>query len=1115
MRCPRCAAEVPLAESCAGSGEALPAPVCPSCGAVRPPDARFCPECGARLAGRGGAQGTRPPAEAERRQLTVLLADLVGSTALAARLDPEEMRDVLQAFRAVCSEAVDRYDGFVAQFLGDGVLAYFGWPLAHEEDAERAVRAGLELTAATARLSPPGVGAALAARVGIATGLVVVGDRVGSEEARERAVIGETPNLAARLQALGGPGEVIIADGTRRLLGDVAELEDLGTPRLKGFAEPVRAWKVRGLRALEGRFEAREAGAALTPLVGREEELALLLRRWELAREGEGQAVLLSGEPGIGKSRLVRALRERLPDDPHTMLRCQCSPYHVNTSLYPVIEQLSRAARLEREDTAEARLAKLEALLAQAEPGARSAAPLLAPLLSIPILPERAPSPELTPQRLKELRLRVLVDQLAGLARTAPVMVVLEDAHWADPTTLELFALAVDRIRELRVLIVVTFRPELVPPWAVRAHVTSLTLSRLGRRDTGAMVAHIAGGRTLSPPVLAQIAARADGVPLYIEELTKAVLEAGVLHEAGQGCEPAASLPPAAIPSTLHDSLMARLDRLGPVKEVAQIAACIGREFRHELLAAVAPPGIKLAHALDRLRAAELVFRRGAPPDAAYAFKHALVRDAAHQSLLRSRRQQIHARIAHVLEERFPEAAATQPEALAHHCSEAGLVERAIEYRHKAAQVAMRRSAMSEAVAQVREGLALLPALAAGPARTRKEVDLQVDLGHALTTLKGLAAPDTGAAYARARALCRELGGGDPEPVALHGVWRFLHNRAELVAAQEVAEELLRWGKVRGDVAVEVLGHRSAAATRFFRGELSTALGHYERVLALSAPARHDAADNPLDPRLVTISHMSWELLLQGYPDQACARRREALAAAETWAWPYMQAVVMHHQNVLDQLRGDRRGVERRTAATMALTAAHGFTHWHATATILHGWAIAARGDLEAGLGEMRRGLVAKEATGARLKLPYYLGLMAGLLGRAGCGGEALPLVEDALGRAEATGERWCEAELHRLKGEVLLAADPAGAEACFRRAVEVARGQGARWWELRAATSLAALWADQGRRRRAHELLAPIHGWFGEGGDTPALQEARELLEVLPGPPAAAWARAPQAAGW
>jgi class 3 adenylate cyclase len=615
---------------------------------------------------------------AERRQLTVLFCDLVGSTELAARLDPEDMAAVIRAYQERCAQVIGRWGGHVAKYMGDGVLAYFGWPVAHEDEAERAVRAGLALGQALAGVTTPAT-EPLAVRVGIATGLVMVGELIGDGAAREETVVGETPNLAARLQALAAPASVVISQATRRLVGGLFEFEDLGPQRLRGFAAPLAAFRVAGERWAEGRFEARQS-ARLTPLVGRDEEIALLLRRWQQVKDGEGHVVLLSGEPGIGKSRLVREVRARLESEPHVRLLYQCSPHHTTSPLHPVIEQLERAAGFGRDDPHETKLDKLAALLARGTDRPEQAVPLIAALLGL-ATESRYPALDLTPQRQKQLTLQALVDQLDGLAAAQPVLLAYEDVHWSDPTTQELLGLTIERLQRLPVLLLITYRPEFSPPWPSQPHVSALALSRLGRREGAALVERVVRDKALPDEVAAQIVAKTDGVPLFVEELTKTVLESGLLKDAGDHYELAGALPPLALPSTLHDSLLARLDRLAPVKEIAQIGAALGREFSHGLLAGVADrPEADLQAGLDQLVAAELVYRRGTPPEVTYSFKHALVQDAAYGTLLKSRRQQLHARIAQVLTDQFPEMVETQPELLAHHCTQAGFIEKAVEY---------------------------------------------------------------------------------------------------------------------------------------------------------------------------------------------------------------------------------------------------------------------------------------------------------------------------------------------------------------------------------------------------------------------------------------------------
>ena len=695
---------------------------------------------------------SKPEDTAERRQVTVMFSDLVGSTALSARMDPEDLRKVISAYQKCTTETVRRFGGFVAKYMGDGVLVYFGYPQAHEDDAERAVRAGLELIEAVGGLKSS---APLQTRVGIATGLVVVGDLIGSGAAQEQAVVGETPNVAARMQGVAEPNTVVIAESTRKLLGNLFELEDLGAKDLKGIAGPAHAWAALRASSVESRFEALRT--ATTPLVGREEEIELLMRRWEQAKRGEGCVVLISGEPGIGKSRIAQTVLDRLSGEPHTRLRYFCSPHHQDSALYPSIMQLERAAEIRRDDTNEQRLAKLETVLAQATNDFSEAVPLLAELLSIPT-GDRYPPLNLTPQKRKERTLHAQMMQVERLAARQPVLMVFEDVHWSDPTTRESLDRLIDRVPALRVLVILTFRPEFAPPWVGRPQVTLLSLNRLPSRRRAEMIMHLTGGKVLPKEIADQIIDRTDGIPLFIEELTKAVVESGVLIDAGNRYTVAGVLPPLAIPTTLNASLLARLDRLAPVREVAQIGAALGRQFSHELISAVSPmPPQQLDDALTQLVSTELMFRRGSPPDAEYTFKHALVQDAAYGTLLRSRRQQLHGRITATLESRFLEIVETQPEVLARHCGEAGLVEKAVGYWLKAGQQAITRWAMTEAVALLRKGLDLLSGVPDGAARQDQELDLQIALGHALIATKGWPAPEPGKAFARARQLCEQL----------------------------------------------------------------------------------------------------------------------------------------------------------------------------------------------------------------------------------------------------------------------------------------------------------------------------------------------------------------------
>jgi class 3 adenylate cyclase/predicted ATPase len=1037
-----------------------------------------------------------PAPHAERRQLTVMLCDLVGSTALSAQLDPEEMRDVLRLYQDAAAGAVARFEGHVAKFMGDGVLAYFGWPKAHEDEAERAVCAGLELVRIVATLAPP-TKLRLEVRVGVATGLVVVGDLIGEGAAQEEAVVGETPNLAARLQSLAEPGGVVISPVTRQLVGGRFRCADLGAQHLKGFVEPVRAWRVIGEGRAEGRFEARQTGR-VTPLVGREHELGLLLDRWQQAKEGEGQIVALCGEAGVGKSRLVRALRERLAGEAYTPVSHFCSPYHQATALYPIVGLLERAAGLSREDPPQRQLDKLEAMVPTAS---AAVVALFADLLAIPT-GGRFPALGLSPQRQKERTFAALLDQLAGLAARQPVLALYEDVHWSDPTTLELLDLAVDRVQDLRVLALVTFRPEFRPPWIAAAHVTLLTLNNLSRRQTAAMVEQVTGGKALPPEVLEQIVAKTDGVPLFVEELTKTVLEAGLLRDSGDRYILRGPLPPLAIPTTLYDSLVARLDRLAPVKEVAQIGAVIGREFAHELIAAVTTLGEdRLGDALQQLTGAELLFRRGASPHATYTFKHALVRDAAYASLLRGKRQQLHARVAAVLEEQFPRRIEVEPGLLAHHWTEADLPEKAVDYRLKAGELAIRRSATSEALAQLGKGLDLLTGLPATAERDQRELRLQIALGVALMAAKGWASPEAGRANARARELCERLGDTRHLFPALYGQWVWHVVGAELDVGRAVGEEFLGLARRHGDPGAEIVAGRVVGTTLLLRGEVGSARDHFEQALALydSERDRDLAFVYAQDPRVAGLAGLSWALFILGYSGQASAGSLQALACARELGHQNTLGYALLYGCILAELGNDGRETREQAEALAALAAREGSPHFLAAATAVRVWTAIEDGASGGELEELRGALAAWRATGAGFLVPYFLGLLARAEARAGEIRMALDRVAEGLALVGKTNERWYEAELHRLRGELLLGLpepDRTCAEACFFRALTVARERDARAWELRAATSLARLCRGREKDEEARGFLDAVCRWFREAPESEDLRQARALLE-------------------
>jgi len=999
---------------------------------------------------------------------------------------------------------VGRFGGFVAKYMGDGVLVYFGYPQAHEDDAEQAVRAGLDLVAAVASLKTH---TALQTRVGIATGLVVVGDLIGSGSSQEEAIVGETPNLAARLQGIAQPNTVVIADSTRRLLGNLFELQDLGPTDLKGIAGPVPAWAALRASSVGSRFEALHT-TGLIALVGREEESQLLHRRWSRAKSGEGQVVLLSGEAGIGKSRLTAALLEKLATEPHTRLRYFCSPQHTDSALYPIIGQMERAAGLAHDDKLQARLDKLDAVLAQTSTSTQDAA-LFAEMLSLPN-DGRYPALELTPQQRRQKTLEALISQLEALTRRNPVLMIFEDAHWTDPTSLEVFGRVVNGIAILPVLLIVTFRPEFDPPWIGQPHVTALTINRLTQRDVAAMIDRVVGNKLLPASIRRDIVERTDGIPLFVEEMTKAVLEAES-EGAARRMVAAVPSPALAVPASLQASLMARLDRIGPAKELAQIGAAIGREFSHALLALVARKSeAELGSALDRLVQAGLLFRQGVPPHASYLFKHALVQDAAYGTMLREPRRALHARIAEALESRFAETSESQPEILARHCTEAGLIEKAAGLWGKAGQRSLDRSALVEAAAQLTRALEQIATLPGTPALRREQIKLQVALITPLIHVKGYAAAETKAAAKQARLLIEQaeaLGEPSEEPLLLFSVlyafWVANFGAFNGDVCRDLAAQFLALAEKQRATVPLMIGHRIVGSSLLFTGDIAEGRGHFDQALALYDPAEHRSLATRFgqDTWMTLLSYRSLALWLLGCPEAALSDADEALKNSREIGQAATLMFALRITQTTYGLCGNRVATAAHAQELVALAEEKGAPFWKAFGMMNQGSVLALTGRASGATEMLISGIAAYRTTGATIFLPFYLPHLARAHAELGQFEEAWRCIGQAMRAAETTKEKWCEAEIHRTAGEITLlspAPDAAKAQAHFERALAIARAQQAKSWELRAATSLARLWRDQGKRQQARELLAPIYGWFSEGFDTRDLKEAKALLDEL-----------------
>ena len=1096
--CLQCA--LPLGNPCAG------------CGAANPAQARFCAHCGLRLGGQPSEQatGTRDAVEsgrkagpterdAERRQVTVLFCDLMGSTALSERLDPEDFRRIVLQYQQVCSEAVSRYEGHIGHYLGDGVLVYFGYPLAHEDEAQRAVRTGLVILTELKKLShrlQQEDGADLSARIGIHTGQVIVGE-VGGGTWREHSAVGETPNLAARVQILAEPNTLLITGATHRLVGAHFTCQDLGMHSLKGLARPVHLFRVLGESGIETRMQAARI-AGITALVGREHEMELLTQCWQRVQAGKGQLVLLGGEPGIGKSRLVEELKARLTGESSSVLESYCLAYQRNTAFASLVHLLQRTCGLSEGDSPQEKLVKLRTSLERVGVDSKEAVALLAPLVTL--APEAGYTPlALDPLRQRQLTLTTLTAWLTGTAKQEPVLFIMEDLQWADPSSLEVLGLVVSQLSTCRLMLLLTFRPDFRPPWPASDDVHSVVLTRLAHEQTATLATRVAHNRSLPDEVLQEVVKRTDGVPLFVEEMTKMLLESGILKPVNGSYELTGPLRAQAVPSTVQDSLMARLDRLDQAKTVAQIGAAIGRDFRHEVLrAVVGMDELDLERDLSRLIEADLITRDGLPPQATYTFNHALIQDSAYQSLLKTTREQFHRRIAGVLVERFPEVAETQPEVLAQHFTAAGFARQAVGYWEKAGQRAAERAAHTEAIGHIRAGLELCPRIPEDTVRYSLEVRLQVLLGLSITASSGYAVPQVGEAYQRARELCDLLGNTADQYPVLRNLCTFYIVRDELNSAKERAERCLHLGLEtdRDDYLIE--GYNILGYALSYMGELKKGTELLEKAVEEyhSRKGKRLTYGTAQDPAVASFCLLALNRWMLGDCTQAAQYKQKALELAEELKQPFVLAYAHCYVAMYHNLLCEFSSAAHHAGVTLEISQRHGFLAWLSWGVLQLAIARGRMGGGDEAIAQLTQTLAMQQMAGAEIAMSYFLGGLAEVYRVAGRVKEALDTVEIAIKHADGHGELWYESVLYRTRGELQALGGPGAAEADFNRAVEIARKQGAKLLELQAALRLHALCLDHGRPEPSRGMLEKAHKSFApDAPDTPELQEARTLL--------------------
>ena len=1112
MKCPECNFEIQDdARFCAGCGVEIGG-ICSGCQTPLLPNARFCHKCGAKRDASPdpvSETATLPAKEisatAERRQLTVMFCDLVGSTALSEQLDPEELRELVNAYQKVCSDVVEVYGGYISRLMGDGILVLFGYPKAHEDDAVRGIHAGLEILDAVLRLDqtfPKKADFNFQVRIGIATGQVVAGDLEGKGAAEENVIYGDTPNLAARLQGQARPGELLASETARKLARDHFEYRNLGQENFKGISKPVQVFKVIGIADTKSREEAKGLHKS-SHLVGREAEFELLLKCWEKAKHGGNNIVLLTAEAGIGKSRLVHEFKQRTTDESIRRMFMYCSPYHTNSAFYPLIEEIKRAASVEKRDTDEQKLAKLEQALDLPGLNLPRIFPLIASLLALPAT-ERFPMPQLAPIEQKRQTLDAVVSSVGAVCEVQPVLMIIEDVHWIDPSTLEFVNQLIERMENRNFLMILTYRLGFQAPWSSLSNVMMLRLNRMNRQQSIEILLEQTENKPLPDNVMESILQKSDGVPIYIEEFTKTLLESGQLVEKKDRYALQGELSPLAIPASLQDSLAARLDRL-EAKELAQLAASISRVFSNDLLQQVCQlEGLDTSSALHELVNSEVLIRRGIDPEVYFEFKHALLQDAAYQSLLKSKRKRHHKNIATVIEKNFPDMVNMNPEVLAHHLTECGDYSKAIDYWLRAGKKATKQSANIEAITHFNYGIELIAQLPEDEARDRRELELYLALGPALMATRGFAVSEVEHAYVRGLELASHVGTNEQLYSVTWGAWLYRQQRGQMEMATGLAEDLLILSSNHEDRGIRLQAHHAAWTTAYRLAEYSKCCEHAEKGIALYDPVEHmDMAFvyGGHDAGVCGLQHAATTRWLLGYPDRAIAHKDRLLSLAGKIDHPFSSALALNFASLQSSLLGDFDSVDRHSKKVLRTCKEYGVAPQYLNSgSVLFGWAQTMKGHVKQGLQLMRQGLDSHRNAPARAHEAFLISLLADTCIHQGLYDEARELITEGFELVEKTGERTWMVYLTHLDAELSLIADSDydQAEAKYFRSMELCRELQAKSFELRSATSLAAHWFNEGQRDRALELLVPLYDSFSEGQDTADLKKSAALIEQM-----------------